>query len=309
MALSAGGADQGLAAVNLGDWQSAGGHFSHTGHRIFFREEGEGDILLCIHGFPTASWDWYRIWDGLRARYRVIACDMIGFGFSDKPAGYHYSIEDQADIQEELLESVGVDGVHVLAHDYGVSVAQELLARYEDRRRGGQGGPRLRSICFLNGGLFPETHRARFVQKVLASPAGWMLSRMFNRRSFERSFSAVFGPDTQPSSEELADFWNLVAHNDGNRIMHKLIAYMADRIRNRERWVGAMQATEVPLRLVNGPEDPVSGGHMVQRYRELIPHPDVVVLDGIGHYPQVEAPKPVLEAALEFFKTVENGAG
>ena len=76
-----------------------------------------------------------------------------------------------------------------------------------------------------------------------------------------------------------------------------------ERRQNRKRWVGALQRTTVPLRFVNGPLDPVSGAAMAARYRQIIPAPDVVVLDGIGHYPQVEAPERVLEA---FFSFVER---
>jgi pimeloyl-ACP methyl ester carboxylesterase len=94
--------------------------------------------------------------------------------------------------------------------------------------------------------------------------------------------------------------WALVAHNDGARIMHLLIRYISERREFRERWVGALQRTAVPLRFINGCEDPVSGAHMAARYRELVPHPDVVLLDGIGHYPQLEAPARVLDAYLAF---------
>ena len=61
-----------------------------------------------------------------------------------------------------------------------------------------------------------------------------------------------------------------------------------------------MQQTTVPLGVINGPIDPVSGAHMVERYRELVPNPDTVLLDGIGHYPQVEAPDRVVDAVLDF---------
>ena len=152
----------------------------------------------------------------------------------------------------------------------------------------------------LNGGLFPETHHARTIQKLLLTPLGPLLSRLRNRRGFERSFSAVFGAQTQPSAQELAEFWELIRHGDGHRIMHKLIRYMPERLANRERWVGALQHTKVPLRVINGPDDPVSGAHMVARYRELVPNPDVVSLPGIGHYPQTEDPAGVLKAFFEF---------
>jgi len=79
-----------------------------------------------------------------------------------------------------------------------------------------------------------------------------------------------------------------------------LIWYMQDRIDNRERWVGAMQKTQVPLRVIDGVVDPISGVHMTERYKELIPNPDIVLLDDIGHFPLIEAPKDVLKHYLEF---------
>ena len=62
----------------------------------------------------------------------------------------------------------------------------------------------------------------------------------------------------------------------------------------------AMQRGEVPLRVIDGEVDPISGAHMVARYRELIPNPDTVLLAEIGHYPQTEAPVQVLKHYLEF---------
>jgi hypothetical protein len=61
-----------------------------------------------------------------------------------------------------------------------------------------------------------------------------------------------------------------------------------------------MQRGEVPLRVIDGEVDPISGAHMVARYRELIPDPDTVLLTDIGHYPQIEAPCQVLKHYLAF---------
>ena len=282
------------------DWKAQGKSWSHSGHSIFYRDEGHGDAILCIHGFPTASWDWHAIWPGLTEGFRVVAPDMIGFGFSAKPFEYSYSIDDQATLHEQLLAGLDIATVHVLAHDYGDTVAQELLARANERRERGERGLEIRSICFLNGGLFPEVHRARLVQKLLDSPVGFLVGRLLTQRSFRRSFREIFGPGTQPTDAELGEYWALVEHNGGTRISHKLIGYMRERRRNRERWVGAMERTHIPLRLINGAADPISGLHMAERYRELIPNPDVVLLERIGHYPQVEAPAEVLEAYLAF---------
>jgi pimeloyl-ACP methyl ester carboxylesterase len=288
------------APLALADWRARGKSFSYGGHPIFYRDEGSGPALLLVHGFPTASWDWHALWPLLSARFRLIAPDLIGFGYSAKPLDYQYSIKDQATLLEALLRALGLTRVHLVAHDYGDSVAQELLARHHER--GQRGGERLEllSACLLNGGLFPETHRPRLVQRLLAGPLGPLVGRLTSERRFARSFSALFGARTQPGPTELAALWSLVQGGGGLRIAHKLIGYMAERRQLRERWVGALVHTTVPLLLVDGMADPVSGGHMVARFRQLIPRPRVVTLDDIGHYPQLEAPQAVARALSDF---------
>ena len=247
-----------------------------------------------MHGFPTASWDWHHLWPELCSRWRVIAPDMLGYGFSDKPVDYNYSVVDQADTCEELLAALDVHRVHLLAHDVGDSVAQELLARQSDRLT-------IESVCLLNGGVVPDAHQPTFTQRLLASPLGFLIGRLWTERKFGASISVVFGANTKPSAAELSELWRLVAFNNGQRIAHKLIGYIAERRRHRDRWVSALR-TNVPLRMIAGLDDPVSGAQMVTRLREEVPGVDVIELPGIGHYPQLEDPAAVLRAYLEFRK-------
>jgi pimeloyl-ACP methyl ester carboxylesterase len=142
------------------------------------------------------------------------------------------------------------------------------------------------------------------VQKLLLTPLGPLLGAVMNERSFAKGFSVVFGKETRPDAAEMHQFWRLLAYQHGNRIAHKLIRYIPERRANRARWVGALQKTAVPLRVINGPVDPISGEHMVERYRELVPNPDTVLLPGIGHYPQVEDPAGTLKAFLAFQRRI-----
>ncbi|MEH6589615.1 MAG: alpha/beta hydrolase [Halioglobus sp.] len=285
-------------------WQLKGELHQLLGHNIFVIAEGEPDAptILLIHGFPTSSWDWHLIWPSLRQNYRLVCFDMLGFGFSDKPDNRNYSIHLQADITEALIDKLGLDEFHVLAHDYGDTVAQELLAR----QNAGLGSGRWLSACFLNGGLFPETHRALMTQKLLLSPIGPLLNRLAGKSKFDSSFSKVFGNKTKPSTEALAEFWWLINLNSGKHIFHNLITYMNDRIQHRSRWVNALTTASVPLALINGSADPVSGQHMVSRYKELECRLDYLAeLTEIGHYPQVEAAEEVTTLYLKFLLQVK----
>ena len=158
-------------------------------------------------------------------------------------------------------------------------------------------------MCFLNGGLFPETHKARLIQRLLLSPIGPYVNKLSSKRTFDKSLSAVFGPATKPSPQELDAFWTLINYNEGKHGFHNLITYMTDRKTHRERWVGALQRSNVPIGLINGSVDPVSGAHMVARYRDVVSRDHFIVeLSEIGHYPQVEAPQEVAAAYLRFLQ-------
>src|ERR1044071_1036324 len=136
--------------LTLEDWHLGGHTFNHNGYNVFYRAGGidSSEALVCLHGFPTSSWEWNRLWPSLCAHWRVMAFDMIGYGFSDKPHRYDYSIGDQADLCEELLNALHMTRVHIIAHDVGDSVAQELLARHTERADIGEIG---RASCRERG--------------------------------------------------------------------------------------------------------------------------------------------------------------
>ena len=299
--------------AELEQWKAAGRYFDYLGFDVFYRNEGSGPPLLLIHGYPFNTWDWASIWPTLTERFTVIAPDMLGMGFSDKPSTYEYSVPDHADMHEALLAHLGVTACHILAHDIGDSVGQEMLARHEFGQQS-YGSLRIESLTWLNGGLFNETYRPRLMQKVLSrTPLGDLASHspkmLLSQRVLERTINELFGPHTQPSPRMHDLFNQILDYNDGKRVTHKVGRFVNDRYLYRNRWVRAMRQTKVPMRLIDGPADPNSGRHMADRYRQLIPNPDVVVLDdGIGHWPQIEAPQAVLAALLEHIDRVTKGA-
>ena len=123
----------------LEDWRSRGASFDYLGFDVFYVSEGSGPHLLLVHGYPFNSFDWVRIWRALTAEFTVIAPDMLGMGFSDKPVDYEYSVHAHADMHEALLKHLGVETTHILAHDIGDSVVQEMLARHEEAGSSGAG--------------------------------------------------------------------------------------------------------------------------------------------------------------------------
>jgi pimeloyl-ACP methyl ester carboxylesterase len=133
------------------------------------------------------------------------------------------------------------------------------------------------------------------------SPLGFLFGRLISDEKFKRSLASIFGEQTKPTSEELNEFLAVFKSNGGRAIAHKLVRYMKERQTNRARWVGALERMSQPFRFINGSADPVSGKHLVERFRQIVPlQTDIIELENIGHFPHFEVPETILEKFFEF---------
>lgn len=286
-------------------WKNGGAYFKFKTHNIFYRVEkgsnSAGGPVLTIHGFPTSSHDWSKVLGGLEKQHsEVVLFDMIGFGLSDKPVDHEYSIMEQADIAEELLKKLKITQVHLLSHDYGDTVALELLARFNQKAT----NLKILSLCLSNGGIFPETNFPRPSQRLLTIPyLGAVLCRLSFYRAFKRGVGEVFGVNTQPTESEFRDFYSAILHNRGYIINYKLLGYIAERSQHKDRWVGSLQQTHIPVHMIYGPADPVNPSVFISHYKKTVPKHGITVLPAeISHYPQWEAPMEFLKAYTSFQK-------
>lgn len=284
-------------------WTAAGTRIALHGrggdHVMFVRQDGpaDGRPVTLIHGFPTSSHDWALAVPHLAsAEYRVTTLDMLGFGNSDKPRHHRYSVMEQADLIEDLWHRFGIEQTGLVAHNYGVSVAQELLARDPGR---------ITAMVWLNGGLYPDLHRPIRIQRLLRGPLGPLLAGAVTENGFRSSMRQVLG--RKVSDEDLHEMWNGIARNRGNLLAPRLLKYIDERRCHESRWVSALEGFPGPTLFIWGPADPISGAHVIDRIRERMPLAMVIELatpSAVGHYPQVEAPEEVVSALRAFLDRV-----
>jgi pimeloyl-ACP methyl ester carboxylesterase len=274
-------------------WRDRGASEDVGGHRIHvFRQDGEGPLMLMLHGFPSSSYDWKLLLDELPGR-SVLAYDCLGFGLSDKPVDHDYSLVEQADIAEELVARHGGGGpVFFVGHDMGTSVATELMARDID----GALDMNLVGGLLFNGSMIQDAASPTLGQKLLRGRLGPLAARLSSERFFRQQFGSIFSPDHPLTDEEAADQWCLIAHGGGNRIGHKLIVYMDERMRRADRWYGALRDWPKPLHLVWAMLDPVATTNVLDGVRELRPQAPLTSLEDLGHYPQIEDPARLARA-------------
>lgn len=248
-----------------------------------------GTPLTFLHGFPSSSLDIAPVWRELGQGWRLIAVDFPGFGASDKPTDHRYSIHGATDVVEATWSAFGVTSTLVVAHDYGVSVGQELLARLAE----GALAVELSGVVWMNGGLYPDLHRPTVGQQLLIDDGGAELAASIDENLFVGGIEVTWGARRPMDPVLVGEIWASMHERDGVARMHDLLGYVADRREHEQRWRDALEQSDLPMSFVWGDVDPVSGAHMIERVDERLSDARVVRMSDVGHWPLLEAPDVV----------------
>ena len=104
-------------------------YFDLKPYKLHYIDEGEGEVLLFLHGNPTWSFYYRNLIQSFQARYRCIAPDHIGCGFSDKPQDYNYTLRNHIDNLEKLVDFLGLKNITLVVHDWGGAIGMGLAVR------------------------------------------------------------------------------------------------------------------------------------------------------------------------------------
>jgi pimeloyl-ACP methyl ester carboxylesterase len=280
-------------------WAERADALTVDGVRLAVHDDGPSDapVVTFLHGYPSSSLDAVPLLERLGDEVRLLAPDLPGFGASEKPVDHPYSIHRAVDAVEALWSERGVRSTVLVAHDYSVSLAQELLARQLE----GAGSVELTGVVWCNGGLWPDLHRQTIGQQLLLDPEhGAAVAEAMDEAALTAGLEGTWGTRRPMGADESHGIWRSMEHDGGSRIAHRLLHYVADRLEHAERWRGALDTATVPMRFVWGDLDPVSGAHVAERLEERLPGwpPDRSLrrLADVGHWPPLEAPDEVADA-------------
>jgi pimeloyl-ACP methyl ester carboxylesterase len=293
-----------MTIASAPEWEASGTHRTLCGERVFTIDAPSigavrHEPLLILHGFPSSSFDYAAVLDGLRTGRRVLLFDMVGFGLSAKP-DRAYTIALQADVASAFVAAVGVERLALLTHDMGDTVGGELLAR---RAEGGWRVEVTRRVL-ANGSIYiDQAHLTDGQQRLLGLPDAMLPPGIpIDAASIARSLRETFSPLTptvpdgwpeDPVPEAAAQ----VVHDGGHQLLPRLIRYIEERRANERRFTGAIETDPSPLHVVWGLDDPVAVPSMVDTLLAARTDATVTRLKGVGHYPMVEAPARFLDAA------------
>jgi pimeloyl-ACP methyl ester carboxylesterase len=278
---------------------------------IFHVEAGDADapVLLLVHGFPTSSIDWFEITDRLAERFRVCALDFPGYGFSDKPVGWGYSLTRDAELLGHYLaEVVGNDRATVLAHDRGDSVALILAGGHA-----GELSLQLEHLFLTNGNVFLPLSNLTVAQRVMLdeATAPSLLDGATPEMLAVGMGAATFFPPREGDDPAIQALAETFAHQSGIAVMHETIQYLVERSADEEKWLGTLAESEVPTTVIWGLNDTVSPPRVASWVwnQQLMLKPgrnSLYFIPDAGHYLQNDRPDAVVDALFDALEARED---
>ena len=267
--------------------------FDSSRGRVHYIDEGAGPPILLCHGNPTWSFLYRDIITRLRDRFRCVAVDYLGFGLSDRPAGFGYTIEEHAEVIGELVDHLGLDGYLTVGQDWGGPISMAVDTARADRVRG---------VVLGNTWFWPSADvSTKAFSRIMGS---WPMQWAILHRNFfvERLIPA--GTATR-LSEQVMDHYRGVQTSPEAR---KGVARMPKEILAASQLLGRL-AADVPVKLGSKPALLVWGmrdvafrpGSNLPRMRSAFSDHVIVELPDAKHFIQEDAPDRIADAIVERF--------
>ncbi|HLM61347.1 MAG TPA: alpha/beta hydrolase [Pyrinomonadaceae bacterium] len=308
LALGAGGAIGAIIALKLltrarvVDWKDAADKIHHAEHSHFvevdgatvhYQEFGEktNPTLLLVHGYTASTYVWKTVAPKLAdANFHVVAVDLLGFGYSDKPAAFDYTIAAQARMIERLMNRLGIGKATIIGSSYGGAVASTLALDYAERVE----------KLVLVGAVCNDEVLENPILKLAAIPiVGEILTPfMLDSKTLSKArMKQTLAPDSHHliTNERVESVIRPLKAKDAH---HSVLAsarnWDANRIQTDAHLINQ------PTLLIWGENDTVIPVHNGQCLYDAMLNSRLVVLKNCGHLPQEEKPEKFVELVSEF---------
>jgi pimeloyl-ACP methyl ester carboxylesterase len=273
------------------------------GDKVAYRDEGNGEALLLIHGMAGSSDSWRAVLPQLAKKYRVIAPDLLGHGQSDKPRFSDYSLGAFAVWLRDLLDELGVSHATVVGHSLGGGVAMQFVYQHPDYVK--------RLVLISSGGLGPDVG---LILRLLSAPGAELVlpiiapKPVLTAGNKLRSWLRAAGIQ----SPRGAEIWSAYSSLADPATRQSFLRTLRSVVDYRGQAVSALSKLglreHLPIMAIWGEKDdiiPVSHAHAAHEARA---DARLEILPDVGHFAQVEAPNDVVELIEDFIATTNVSA-
>ena len=270
--------------------------FNLSPYKYHYIDEGEGEVLLFLHGNPTWSFYYRNLIQSFQNKYRCIAPDHIGCGFSDKPQDYNYTLSAHIDNLEQLVDSLGLKDITLVMHDWGGSIGMGLAVRQ----------PKLiKRLVLFNTAAFLSLNIPFRIELCRKPVIGLLAIRCFNMfvRGVLRFGIKHKGVLTEKIRAGYLSPYNTFKNRIGNlRFVQDIPMNSSVQsysvLENIENNLNLF--SKLPILITWGGKDFCFYGKFLDKWREIFPTAEIHVINSAGHLVVEDSTKEVIERMRVF---------
>ncbi len=259
------------------------------GVRVHYQEKGSGPVLVLVHGYGSSTYTWKDLFVPLSAKFRVIALDLKGFGFSTSNEDDDFTQATQVKLIVHLLDKLGIQKAILCGNSMGGGLSLRCATMFPDRVAG---------LILIDSAGMISSRRNAFAPSVTFWPfigTGLAAVALTTDRLVRNGVTNSFYDTSKVGEERVATYYRPLKTRFGQRAA-RLTRVQADYSDLPEK-IGRIA---VPTLILWGREDALIPLESGERMAKTIPGAKLVVFDRIGHIPQEEAPELVLREILSF---------
>ncbi|MDX5482202.1 MAG: alpha/beta hydrolase [Hymenobacteraceae bacterium] len=273
--------------------RAAGKFIEVDGIRTFVLDEGQGEVVFCIHGVPTSSYLYRKVIKALAQRgMRGVCIDLPGLGFSDRPKDFNYTFHTFARFCARAAEVMGISKYHLLIHDIGGPIGFAMAAENRDK---------VQSLTILNTWIDVDKFKKPLPMRPFEMPVlGEAELKTIAHPTWYLLFTqmGVYNADAIPKAEAYA-YVDLLKRNDGGDAFLKIMRHFDKSEAFKRLCYQAVEHVPYPIQAIWGAKDPAL---TYERYGEEIKMAanlrEVHKLEA-RHFLQEEKPEEIAELVVE----------
>jgi pimeloyl-ACP methyl ester carboxylesterase len=257
---------------------------------VHVEQTGSGEPIVLLHGFGGSVYSWRKIVPALAESHRVVAIDLNGFGYTQRPRhAESYTRAGQGQLVLAVMDALGIERAHFMGHSYGGGLALYLAFSHPAR---------FRSLVLVDSSAptYSDDRRSR--------AASWRpLARLYVRTvalrpgTVRRSLLGSFHDDSQVTPELVKAYFDRLRIEGVGEAYYGLTAPRRTPSERVE-----LDKIDVPTLVVWGAQDEVVSLASGRRATAKLPRSELVVIEECGHLPMEEKPEELLRAALPFLE-------
>lgn len=274
---------------------------------IFYREAGPPDApaLLLPHGYPCSSYQYRNLMPALAERWRLVAPDFPGFGYSGTPDGFDYGFDGYADVLERLADRLGLERYVLYLHDYGSQIGLRLAIRAPERVAG---------LVIQNGDIYEDALGPKYqgLRDYWAQPtpaARETLEEAVSEAGFRDEFLNEVRSDI--AARIPPDLWKLHWPLMDTPKRREVSLALMEGLKANLDWFPRYQAYlrehQPPALIVWGPQDGYMPEASARAYLRDLPNAELHLLDG-GHWALETNLDEIVQLMSDFLARLGLGA-